>query len=127
LKNCNFNIQIIIKSNKEDISESIKNIENQKEIEKKLNNHFLVRIFDSYINFIKYKNKENLSSSKKFYIVINSEKFPDNQEKITLLDLKEKYLKIKESLSRCGNSVFEVKEENELKEIINSFFNINSN
>ena len=71
LKNCNFDIQIIIKSNKEDISENIKKIEKQKEIEKSLNNDFILNIFDSYIKFIKNKNKEKLSSSKEFYIIIN--------------------------------------------------------
>ena len=34
LKNCNFDIQIIIKSKQEDISKNIKEIEKQKEIEK---------------------------------------------------------------------------------------------
>ena len=38
-----------IKSNKEDISENIKKIEQQKEIEKSLNNKFMLNIFDSSI------------------------------------------------------------------------------
>ena len=122
LKNCNFDIQIIIKSNKEDISKNIKKIEKQKETEKSLNNNFMVNIFDSYINFIKNKNKEKLSSSKNFYIVINSIKIPENQEENILLDLKEKYFKIKDSLSRCGNSVIEIKDKEELKNIIKTFF-----
>ena len=124
LKNCNFDIQIIIKSNKEDISENIKKIEKQKEIEKSLNNKFMVNIFNSYIEFIKNKNKEKLSSSKNFYIIINSIKFQENQEENILLDLKEKYFKIKDSLSRCGNNVFEIKSIEEIKNIIKSFLNI---
>ena len=80
LKNCNFHIQIIIKSNKKDISQNIKKIEKQKEIDKSLNNNFMVTIFDSYINFIKTKNKEKLSSSKNFYIIINSKKLPEKNE-----------------------------------------------
>ena len=125
LKNLNFDIQLIIKSNKEDISENIKKIEKQKQKEKGLNNNFMVSIFDSYIKFIKIKNKEKLSSSKNFYIIINSKKFPENQEENILLDLKEKYFKIKDSLSRCGNSVCEIKSKEELKNIIKSFFYIN--
>ena len=125
LKNLNFDIQLIIKSNKEDISENIKKIEKQKQKEKSLNNNFMVSIFDSYIKFIKTKNKEKLSSSKNFYIIINSKKFPENQEENILLDLKEKYFKIKDSLSRCGNSVREIKNKEELKNIIKSFFYIN--
>lgn len=121
LKNINFDIQIIIKSNKEDITENIKKIEKQKEKEKILNNKFILNVFDSYINFIKNKNKEKLSSSKEFYIVINSKKYPENNQENILLDLKEKYFKIKDSLARCGNSVFEIKDEKEIKNIICSF------
>ena len=124
MKNCSFDIQIIIKSNKEDISENIKKIEKQKETEKGLNNIFMVNVFDSYIKFIKNKNKEKLSSSKEFYIIINSKKYLENQEENILLDLKEKYFKIKDSLSRCGNSVFEIKEKEEIKNIFNSFLKI---
>ena len=122
LKNTNFDIQIIIKSDKENINDNIKKIEQQKEIEKSLNNNFMVNIFDSYIKFIKEKNKEKLSSSKNFYIIINSIKFPENQEKEIILNLKEKYLKIKDALSRCGNTVNEIKDKEELKNIIKSFW-----
>ena len=124
LKNCNFNVQIIIKSKQEDISRNIKEIEKQKEREKSLNNNFMVNIFDSYIDFIQDKKKEKLSSSKEFYIIINSEKTPENQEEKIFLELKEKYFKIKDSLIRCGNCVCEIKEKEEIKNIINSFFNI---
>lgn len=85
----------------------------------------MVNIFDSYINFIKNKNKEKLSSSKNFYIIINSKKFPENQEENILLDLKEKYFKIKDSLARCGNSVYEIKNKKEMENTINSFINTN--
>ena len=121
LKNCNFDIQIIIKSKQEDISKNIKEIEKQKETEKNLNNIFMVNIFDSYINFIKNKNREKLSSLKEFYIIISSEKIPENQEEKILLELKEEYFKIKDSLIRCGNSILEIKEKEEIKNIIKSF------
>ena len=122
LKNCNFDIQITIKSKQEDISKNIKEIEKQKEIEKSLNNNFMVNVFDAYINFIKNKNKEKLSSSKNFYIIINSKKIPENNEENIIIDLKEKYFKIKDSLSRCGNNVIEIKDKKEPQNIINSFF-----
>lgn len=122
LKNCNFDIQIIIKSKQEDISKNIKEIEKQKETEKSLNNSFMINVFDSYINFIKNKNKEKLSSSKEFYIIVSSEKIPENQEEKILLELKEEYFKIKDSLIRCGNSILEIKEKEEIKSIIKSFF-----
>lgn len=82
----------------------------------------MVNIFDSYIKYIKEKNKEKLSSSKDFYIIFNSKKFPDNQEENIFIDLKEKYFKIRDSLSRCGNNVYEIKHKKEIKNIINLFF-----
>ena len=126
MKNCNFDIQIIIKSNKEDISENIKILEKQKEVEKSLNNIFMVNNFNSYINFIKEKNKEKLSSSKEFYIIFNSKKNPENKQENILLDLKEKYYKLKDALSRCGNTITEIKNKKELKNIINSFLYIDN-
>lgn len=87
----------------------------------------MVSIFDSYIKFIKNKNKEKLSSSKEFYIIINSKKNPENQVENILLDLKEKYFKIKDSLARCGNTILEIKDKEEIKKIINSFFYNNKN
>lgn len=124
LKNYDDDIQIIIKSNKEDISPNIQKLEKQKKIEKSLNNYFMVNIFDSYIRYIQEKNKEKLSSSKDFYIMIHSIKFSENQEENRLLDLKEKYFKIKDSLARCGNSIKEIETKEEIQEIINSFFKI---
>lgn len=106
----------------EDISKNIKKIKKQKETEIGLNNKFMSNYFGLYINFIENKNKEKLSSSKKFYIIINSKKSPENQKENIILDLKEKYIKIKDSLSRCGNEVYEIKNKEELKKIIISFF-----
>ncbi len=115
LKNCNFDIQIIIQSDKEDISKNIEIIKNREKIEKGLNNNFIVNISKKYINYIKNQNKEKLSSSKKFYILIKSKNSQDNSE------LKEKYLKIKEALSRCGNSVCEIKTKEELESIFKKY------
>ena len=80
LKNCNFDIQIIIQSDKEDISKNIEIIKNREKIEKGLNNNFIVNISKKYINYIKNQNKEKLSSSKKFYILIKSNNSQDNSE-----------------------------------------------
>ena len=83
----------------------------------------MVKNFDSYIKYIKEKNKEKLSSSKDFYIIFNSKKFPEYQEENIFIDLKEKYLKIRDSLSRCGNNICEIKNKNEIKNIIKLFIN----
>ena len=82
LKTCNFDIQILIQSSKENLEKNILKI--QENIQKKEYNES--------------------------FEIIKS-------------DLKEKYFKIKECLSRCGNSVFEINKKEECLKIINSFFN----
>ena len=64
------------------------------------------------------------SSSKNFYILIKSQNNIDNSENIIIQDLKDKYLKIKDSLSRCGNIVEEIKNKKEIEKIFFSFFNV---
>lgn len=118
LKNCNFDIQIIIQSNKEDISSNIKIIKEKERLEK---NNFIKDIMEKYINYLKKQNKENLSSSKNFYILINEKKSQENEEKI-FKELKDKYLKIKEALSRCGNFVCEIESKEEIKNIFKNYF-----
>ena len=67
------------------------------------------------------------SSSKNFYIILSNEKLKgiDYNESFEIIknDLKEKYFKIKDCLSRCGNSVIEVNSKNETIKILFSFFN----
>ena len=64
------------------------------------------------------------SSSKNFYLII-SKKISKEEESFEIIknDLKEKYFKIKECLSRCGNSVYEVNTKQEIIQILNSFLN----
>ena len=121
LKTCSFDIQIIIQSNKEDLSKHINKIKKQNEIE---NNYNIINLSKKYINFINKKNKEKNSSSKNFYILIKSQNNLENSEIVITQDLKDKYLKIKDSLSRCGNIVEEIKNKKELEEIFFSFFNV---
>lgn len=123
LKTCNFNIQIIIQSNKEDLSKHIKNINNQIKKEKQKNNN-IINYSKKYIDFINKKNKEKNSSSKNFYILIDSQNNLENKEDLIIQDLNDKYLKIKDNLIRCGNKVEEIKEKQELIKIYFSFFNV---
>lgn len=124
LKTCNFDIQILIQSSKENLEKNIFNI--QKNIQKK-ENKYLEKISENYIEYINKINFNKKSSSKNFFIVI-SKKISKQEEynesfEIIKNDLKEKYFKIKECLSRCGNSVFEVNDKKEILKILNSFFN----
>ena len=117
LKTCNFDFQILIQSNKEDLSQHIINIE--KNIQKK-ENKYLKELSKNYINFINKLNNSKNSSTKDFYLIISNQKNENlNSYEIIENDLKEKYFKLKECLSRCGNDVIEI---NNKKEILNLFY-----
>ena len=121
LKTCNFDIQILIQSNKEDLSQHILNIE--KNIQKK-ENKYLKQLSENYIQFIQKLNYSRNSATKDFYLIITNEKIENfNSLEIIENDLKEKYFKIKECLTRCGNIVIECNKE-ETKNILFSFFNL---
>ena len=124
LKTCNFDIQILIQSNKEDLTKHISKI---KEQVKKENNLNISEISKKYISFIQKINQEKKSSSKNFYIIIKEDSkqnnLDSNIEEIILEQLNEKYFKIKECLSRCGNTVFELNEKEETKKVLFSFLN----
>ena len=122
LKTCNFDIQILIQSSKEDLSSHIKNI--QKNINKKENN-YLQDIAKNYINYIQQINLTRKSASKNFYIILSNQinKKIDilESEEIIKNDLKEKYFKVKECLSRSGNLVSELSNS---KDVENLFFSL---
>ena len=122
LKTCNFNIQILIQSNKEDLSHQISNI--KKNISKK-ENKYLEKMSQNYINYINKINLERKSSSKDFFIIISNEnknKKDLKSEEILKNDLKEKYFKIKECLSRSGNSVLEINSKKEIEKILKKIY-----
>ena len=121
LKTCSFNIQILIQSNKEDLSQHILNIE--KNIQKK-ENKFLKSISQEYIDFIQNLNYLRNSASKDFYLIFSNERMENfNSIEIIENDLKEKYFKVKECLSRCGNDVIEITNKNSIIEILYSLLN----
>lgn len=116
LKTCNFNIQIIIQSKKENLNKIISKINNQNERNEKINN-----ISKKYIEYIEKCNYTQKSSAKNFYIIIKNNNL--NKNKNYEEELEEKYLKIKENLSRCGNNVEEIKTMEETREILKMYFN----
>lgn len=122
LKTCKFNIQILIQSNKEDLSSNISRLKKIKQKEK------IKQISEKYIEYIQEINKKRKSSSKNFYIIIKEnpenkkEKIDYEIEKLYHDKLNENYFKIKECLSRCGNKVYDLSKK-EVEDIFNSFFN----
>ena len=83
---------------------------------------------EKYKEYVVQKNNENKSASKNFYIIIKndikeSQKKEENQisEQITINKLNENFFKIKETLSRCGNIVYDISDKKEIVEVLGSF------
>lgn len=83
------------------------------------------------MNFIKEKNNESKSSLKEFYVIIKyciqDSKVIENYQNIyneTIIQntLNEYFFKIKETLSRCGNIVYDLNSKLEVEKVIKSFF-----
>ena len=123
LKTCDFNMQILIQSRKEDLNSYISQIKSQIETEK---NEKLKEIFSNYINFLQIQNKERNSSSKNFFILVNYQIKEKEEYQIKFIrdSLNEKYFKIKDSLSRCGNLVFDISTKKEAEKTLYSFCNL---
>ena len=121
LKTCNFDIQILIQSKKEDLSKNIQKINKQKQFEKEN----IKKISDNYIKYIKELNQSKKSSNKIFYIIIKNSinKEIEKSEEIILEELKDNFYKIKECLARCGNIVNDISKKENIKQILYSFLN----
>lgn len=119
LKTCNFDIQILIQSNKEDLSKNISKIKNQQKNE----NEKIKTISQNYIQYIQELNRNQKSSNKNFYIIIKNPKEIQKIENVIIEELNDKYYKIKECLSRCGNIVKDINKKEEIQEILASFIN----
>ena len=129
LKTCNFDIQILIQSNKEDLSKHISKVKEKTKNEKEN----IKLLSDNYIKFIQEMNIDKKSSSKNFYILVKEfqenkkQKNNYNAEKIIFDKLRDKYFNIKECLSRCGNIVLDISEKEQVEKILYSFFNLRKN
>lgn len=117
LKTCNFDIQILIQSNKKDINNIINNIL----INKKDESEKIKDIKNNYCKYIKNLNQENISSSKNFFILIKKIS-PKTALNNVEEEINSEYIKIQECLARCGNKVLEVSSIEEIIEIFKSFF-----
>lgn len=100
LKTCNFNFQIIVKSNKLNLNNYFKNIILKNDLSQ------------NYIQFLEEKNQTQKLLKKDFYIIVEDE---------NINFLNEKYFKIKECLNRCGNKIFELSKI-ETQKILKSFY-----
>lgn len=121
LKTCDFNMQIVIQSTRNNFSKNIINLKNEN---KKENNKKIKELYINYINFIQEKSKFQKSNFKKFFIIIKNPINNKIEENIIFENLNEKYLKIRECLNRCGNVVEECNSKEEIIEILHSFYDI---
>ena len=122
LKTCNFNFQILIQSNKEDLS---KHIEEVKQNSLKEENQ-IQEISKQYISYIQSLNHNKKSSSKNFYIILkyqNTNKEITNFQDLAIEELNDQYFKIKDCLSRCGNFVTDFSEKKQIISVLFSFLN----
>ena len=122
LKTCNFCFQILIQSNKEDLSKHIEKINENLTNEK----NSIQEISKNYIQYIKNLNHDKKSSTKNFYIILkekNENKEVLNFENYAIENLNDKYFKIKDCLSRCGNMVISIDTKQEAISILFSFLN----
>ena len=121
-RTCQFDIQILIQSNKEDLTHHISRI--KKYVSKKVNK-YLKNISENYIQYISNLNNNKKSSSKKFYIIIKNQPINKKEKNIEIIkqELNEKYIKIKECLSRCGNKVNNIDKKEEILKIFFSYLN----
>lgn len=113
LKTCNFDLQILIQSKKEDLSNNIECLRK---------NNYYEEIKEKYINYINELNNISKSANKNFFLIIKHTAEVESKENI-LKNLAQDYKEIKELLYRCGNIVSEITSEKELREILFSFLN----
>lgn len=122
LKTCNFNFQILIQSNKEDLTKHIQEINENSQQETKQ----IQEIAKQYISYLQNLNHHQKSSSKNFYIILkyeNSNKDIKNIQELAIQELNDQYFKIKDLLSRCGNFVTDISEKEQIISILFSFLN----
>lgn len=100
LKRCNFDMQIIVQTQKRDLSKYIRDIkENTKASDD------IREMANDYICFLKEVTEEKDVFSKNFYILVKLDKATCEDD----------YIKIKESLSECDNDVEKCSNEETIK------------
>ena len=122
LKSCNFDIQILIKSKKQSLKEHIENINKNKQKE----NEKIKNIINKYIENIKLINSKNKSDAKHFFILIKEIQEKNNEENC-IEQLNEKYFRIKELLSKCGNTIININSQCEVEKILEEFIYLKIN
>ena len=120
LKTCNFDMQFVIQSNKEDYGQYFSYLQQQAKKENKT----IQKIQEKYCQSIKKLSSIRQSSNKKFFLIIATSELTgksENNDREATEELNEKYHKIKECLARCGNDVSDYSSKLQVHLILESF------
>ena len=125
LKTCNFDIQILIQSKKEDLTYHLKKISILK-----IENERMNMYKKSYIEYLRKVSLENKSSNKEFYIVlkqvIEGEDISfENSLQIAENKIFENFMKIKDTLSRTGVIIKQIDSEEEVLNLLKEMYQNN--
>ena len=125
LKTCNFDIQILIQSKKEDLTYHLKKISNLK-----IENERMNMYKKSYIEYLRKVSIENKSSNKEFYIVLNQvieggDTSFENSLQIAENKIFENFMKIKDTLSRTGVIIKQIDSEEEVLNLLKEMYQNN--
>ena len=120
LNSCDFDIQILVQSKRSNLDEHIKLLNGKIENEK---SQKVVGFMKEYINMIQSETVK-VAITKKFYIICFASGNLISKEQIKL-DLKEKIIKIENSLSKCQNSIKRLGSK-EIVENIYEYMNLNT-
>lgn len=125
LKTCNFDIQILIQSKKEDLTYHLKKISNLK-----IENERMNMYKKSYIEYLRKVSLENKSSNKEFYIVLKQDIEGEdisfkNSLQIAENKIFENFMKIKDTLSRTGVIIKQIDSEEEVLNLLKEMYQNN--
>ena len=125
LKTCNFDIQILIQSKKEDLTYHLKKISNLK-----IENERMNMYKKSYIEYLRKVSIENKSSNKEFYIVLKQvieggDTSFENSLQIAENKIFENFMKIKDTLSRTGVIIKQIDSEEEVLNLLKEMYQNN--
>lgn len=125
LKTCNFDIQILIQSKKEDLTYHLKKISNLI-----IENERMNMYKKSYIEYLRKVSLENKSSNKEFYIVLKQDIEGEdisfkNSLQIAENKIFENFMKIKDTLSRTGVIIKQIDSEEEVLNLLKEMYQNN--
>lgn len=124
LKSCNFDMQIVVQSRRSNISPHLNNINDfyYKEKSEKVK-----EMMSDYTNLVKDMSSKKKSISRRFFLI--TKYIPPADIKLDEINIEEvredftnKFLKVKQGLAKCGNSVREL-DENEIINLLYTYLN----